>query len=337
MKILLIRFSSIGDIVLTTSPLATLRKAFPTVKIHFLTLEPFVPLLEGQPNIDQIISLEKSAKYRQLTIVGNFLNDAEYDLVIDLHNTLRSQIIRRRIRSTVVRVLKKPRWLRFKLFWLHLNHFPDCFSQRWLLHQPLKDLVDDWSQLPQTELKVSTIEQQQAADYLRACGVSGDYLVLVPGAAWKQKIWRLDYYRALIKQLEEADLGDIVVVGGAKDTICDSLAATIPELINLRGKTDLRMAMAILSRAKLVIGSDTGLVHAAEALGVRVAMILGPTSRETGGGANLPVSKTYEVSDLWCRPCSQNGKNPCYRKEQFCMTLLKPDLVWNDLRRQFAV
>jgi len=331
LKILVIRFSSIGDIVLTTSPLATIRKAFPAANIHFLTLELFVPLLEGHPHIDRIISLEKAATYWQLTTVGHFLNDAGYDLVVDLHNTLRSQIIRRRIRSTAVRVLQKPRWLRLKLFQFHLNHFPDCFSQRWLLHQPIRDFVDDWSSLPQTKLNVSAIEQRQASDYLRAHGVLNDYIVFVPGAAWKQKIWQLDYYRELMEDIRETDPGSMIVLGGAKDTICDRLAASVPELVNLRGKTDLRLAMAILSRAKSVIGSDTGLVHAAEALGVKVAMILGPTSVETGGGTNLPGSRTCQVSDLWCRPCSQNGKKPCYRKEQYCMTLLKPDLVRNNL------
>ena len=76
--------------------------------------------------------------------------------------------------------------------------------------------------------------------------------------------------------------------------------------------------MAILSLANYVIGSDTGLTHAAEALGKPVSMILGPTSRETGAGVNLKESINLE-KDLWCRPCSQNGKALCYRTNQVCM------------------
>jgi len=76
--------------------------------------------------------------------------------------------------------------------------------------------------------------------------------------------------------------------------------------------------LAILSNSAHVIGSDTGLTHAAEALRIPVSMIQGPTSRETGAGVHLVTSRNIE-KDLWCRPCSQNGKRPCYRKSQVCM------------------
>ena len=75
-----------------------------------------------------------------------------------------------------------------------------------------------------------------------------------------------------------------------------------------------------------MIGSDTGLTHAAEALGKQVYMILGPTSPETGAGVNLPGSANIET-DVWCRPCSQNGKLPCYRKTQVCMDSIMPNDV----------
>ena len=86
----------------------------------------------------------------------------------------------------------------------------------------------------------------------------------------------------------------------------------------MAGKTSLRQALAILSNSTHVIGSDTGLTHAAEALRIPVSMILGPTSKETGAGVHLENSRNIE-KNLWCRPCSQNGKRPCYRKNQVCM------------------
>ena len=84
--------------------------------------------------------------------------------------------------------------------------------------------------------------------------------------------------------------------------------------------------MAILSNAYYVIGSDTGLTHIAEALGKNVSMILGPTSSETGANVILDKSKIIK-KDIWCRPCSQNGKFPCYRQAQLCMDLIKPSDV----------
>ena len=94
----------------------------------------------------------------------------------------------------------------------------------------------------------------------------------------------------------------------------------------MTGKTDLRQAISILSLSDTVLGSDTGLVHIAEALGKSVNMILGPTAKETGGGVSLSSSKNIET-DLWCRPCSQNGKNSCYRSSQHCMNLISSDAV----------
>ena len=88
--------------------------------------------------------------------------------------------------------------------------------------------------------------------------------------------------------------------------------------------------MAILSKAYYVIGSDTGLTHIAEALGKNVSMILGPTSSETGANVILDESKIIK-KDIWCRPCSQNGKRKCYRTKQFCMDLISVNDVFQTI------
>ena len=103
-------------------------------------------------------------------------------------------------------------------------------------------------------------------------------------------------------------------------------------IIDVHGKTDLRESLAIISKAKFILGSDTGFLHAGESLGISAITILGPTSRETGAGVFLKKSRTVENSNLWCRPCSQNGSLPCYRKEQYCMTKLTPDYVMNKVK-----
>ena len=116
------------------------------------------------------------------------------------------------------------------------------------------------------------------------------------------------------------------MLGSDKDKINDYIAKLNTNVINLSGKTNLRQAMSVLSLSKVVFGSDTGLLHIAEALGITVNMILGPTSKETGGGVNQKSSKNIEV-DIWCRPCSQNGQKYCYRSKQYCMERLSSDMV----------
>ena len=79
--------------------------------------------------------------------------------------------------------------------------------------------------------------------------------------------------------------------------------------------------------------NDTGFLHAGESLGISAITILGPTSRETGAGVFSDRSYVIENKDLWCRPCSQNGSLPCYRKEQYCMTQIPPELIMNKISK----
>ena len=148
----------------------------------------------------------------------------------------------------------------------------------------------------------------------------------MPGAAWPQKQWGVAKYSEAITKIISRSNKSIVLLGGKKDKINNEIEKINNQVFNLTGKTDLRQAISILSLSDTVLGSDTGLVHIAEALGKSVNMILGPTAKETGGGVSLSSSKNIET-DLWCRPCSQNGKNSCYRSSQHCMNLISSDAV----------
>lgn len=332
LKILIIKFSSIGDIILTTSPLKSIRREYPNAQIDFLTLDVFSTLLEGHPDIDQLLVLRKTATYSEIKRTGKYLREQHYNFVVDFHNTLRAKIIRRQLRNIKTYVLKKPRWDRFKLFYFHRNDFPAGFSQFYLLHTPINHLLTKSEEHPNTYLHISNTEKKWAAQYTDQFGVSDKYVVLIPGAAWPQKRWIIENYKALIQKLHKKSIG-VVILGGKNDTICEDLSLDDPKIIDLHGMTDLRESLAIISNAHSVVGSDTGLLHGAEALSVPVVMITGPTSRETGAGANLSESIMMENNTLKCRPCSQNGKRKCYRKEQYCMTEITVDSVWNELKR----
>ena len=326
MKILFIRFSSIGDIVLTTSPLRSLKKGIPNAQIHYLTLEEYAPLLEGNSSIDRLHVLVSSASVFKLISVGNYLNHCNFDVVVDMHDSLRSKIIRNRIKSGTHYYLKKPRWKRFKLFEFHQNDFQNDFSQLTLFHSVIKDI------LPQeyhssTSLFVSENEKEEAKLLLSKNGIKGEqYLVCIPGASWRNKTWGTDSYLELFKYFMKNKF-KIILLGTEKDVICNECALENNSLINMAGKTEFRQSLAIISQAQLVIGSDTGFVHAAEALGIPAVMLLGPTSTETGAGVTRSMSKNIQLSHIWCRPCSQNGSRPCYRYEKFCMNGIQPDSV----------
>ena len=128
----------------------------------------------------------------------------------------------------------------------------------------------------------------------------------------------------------------IVILGSTNDVICDQIIKS-ENIINLKDRTTLRMAIGILKFSKHTIGSDTGLLHISEAMNTPVTMILGPTSQETGASVVLENSILIENKDLWCRPCSQNGSRPCYRKEQYCMSEIDSEKVFNSINNSIRI
>lgn len=324
-KILVIRFSSIGDIVLATSPLKTIRRAYPDAQITFLTLDTFAPLLEYHPDIDALVSISKRMSLIELWGFADHIRRKQYRHIFDLHNSIRSNLVTLRSASPVYQ-LKKPRWNRFLLFYFHHNEFASDFSTLKMYHEHLGSIWNENDDLPATLLKVSNYEQKMARDMLLDKNIFDEFITVVPGSAWTQKQWPAEKY---IETLNQLDL-PVVLLGEKKDTICFDIAKGSSSAVNLAGQTTIRQALAVLANSTYVIGSDTGLTHAAEALGKQVYMILGPTSPETGAGVNLPGSTNIET-DVWCRPCSQNGKFPCYRKTQECMDSIVPNDVLQSL------
>ncbi|MFB0515617.1 MAG: glycosyltransferase family 9 protein, partial [Candidatus Neomarinimicrobiota bacterium] len=247
----------------------------------------------------------------------------QYDLVLDLHNSLRSKIVRQYFRTAQLRVYRKPRLKRWLLFYLWLNRFAPDFSVvgEYLRYAGLS--VPEAERSPRMAVPADT-----ARETCKRFGLNHGYLACIPGAAWPQKSWLIERYIELFGQRLAGSYSQLVLLGGPQDSICDQIAASLSTemVVNLKGRTTLEDALAILSNSRLVIGSDTGLVHAGEALGVPAVMILGPTSRETGARAHHPQTVVHEVA-LWCRPCSQNGRRRCYRREQHCLTGITVDQV----------
>ena len=318
MRILVIRFSSIGDIVQSTSPLAALKTAYPDSQIDFLTLSAFKPLLAAHPHINTILSVDRTTSIKELIQYGKTINRNQYDLVVDLHGSLRSKLIRSFIHSAKKVFQKKPRWKRMLLKEFHFNTYGASYSYKQMLNQTIRELVPDTDKYPNTLLALDKAELDTNDNFLKSLGIHSSFTVIIPGAAWKFKQWNSINYSQLINELTGNNI-QVIILGSEHDNICDEIDSSHPSVINLKGKTTLRESIRIIASANNCIGSDTGLIHAAEAFGIPVISILGPTSREMGAGVQLPESKNIEDTHLWCRPCSQNGSRPCYRYRQYCM------------------
>ncbi|MEE9166225.1 MAG: glycosyltransferase family 9 protein [Candidatus Neomarinimicrobiota bacterium] len=329
-RLLILRFSSIGDIVLTTAVVEYLHRKMPGYEFHFLTLRDYGSILEGNPHLARIILVERSATVGSLRRLAMRLSDFDYDFCLDLHNSLRTKYIRWWLKNRHWLTYRKPRLNRFLLFYLHHNRFGgnyDVLSDYWAL------LNGENGERPnlRPRLYISSLEKERARLQLKSYGISGDFAAVIPSAAWRSKIWPVAGYIEVLTAIAREEKLGIVLLGGSSDSVCDDIASQVPDSVNLRGVTDLRTSLAILSCARAAIGSDTGLIHGAEALGTPVVMINGPTSRETGARVRRRNS-VMVTAHPWCQPCSKNGSRPCYRTDRFCMTGIRSDAVFTSFK-----
>ena len=331
-KILIIRMSSIGDIVLSTSFLQSVKTKFPDSKIDFLIKAEFADIMRHNPLIDDLIAFKKIDGFRGLIGLGKSLRSNNYDIVYDIHSVFRTRVLSFFLKKRLFKQIKKPRLRRFLLFYGYQNFFEKNFSHIKMYHS----LLNKTDSFPKTKLYLSNEEVEETNNYLLENGINQNYITIVPGAAWSQKQWSVDNYNSLMKRLMDSFDATIIILGATNDIICDQIIKH-DRIINLKDKTSLRMAMGILKSSQHTIGSDTGLLHISEALSTPVTMILGPTSLETGARIVLPESEIIQNKSLWCRPCSQNGSRPCYRKEQYCMSEIDSEKVFEHIKKSLAL
>ncbi len=328
-NILVLRFSSIGDIIQTTSVLNTIKKYFPRTSITYLTLSKYKPLLKNHPSIDNLLSINPKKDQTGLKKIKKIYEKNSFDLIVDLHNSLRSKLIRRKFSNIDSVYVRKPRMKRLALFLNHINRFENGFNQRSWLHDPLKNFLPTDTVYSSISLNLSKKEVQDAKNFLnKSKKNSKNYFSIIPGAAWFNKEWGIEKYISVIKLCAKKYDLIPVLVGSLEDTICFEIEKkTSLPIINLAGKTNLRESMAIIQKSLFCIGSDTGFTYAAEAFGVPTIVILGPTSKETGAGLISKNSINLHAGNLWCRPCSQNGSFPCYRDKKYCMENISTEKV----------
>jgi heptosyltransferase-2 len=296
-KILVIRFSAIGDILLTFPVVEALVHKYPSAEIHFLTKPSNEPVLDLLSNKVQPRFLQES-----LVQTAKQLRGERYDLVIDLHNNLRTFLLQV--------LLMKGSWHRFR----KLNF------QKWLF------TAFKWNTLP----KVHVVDRYAQAASVSPASVNlavsntnvleslpSHYVAWVLGATFSTKQFPLS---KLIETIERLEM-PIVLLGGEKENpLASSLQAHFPSLISYVGKTSLSEGAMVLSKAKVVVTNDTGLMHLAAFYAKPMVCIWGNTVPAFGmyPYQSAPVFHA-QVSDLSCRPCSKIGHNTCPKGHFQCM------------------
>lgn len=310
MKILLLRFSSIGDIVLTTPVIRCLKQQLPSAELHYLTKENFKNILSGNPYIDKIYTFSKSTDE-----VKSVLKKEKYDLIIDLHKNIRSAK------------------LKFSLFRKTVS-FHKINIEKWLAvntgkksYLPGKHIVDRYFDALK---KLGVKNDLKGLDYFISekdhteipSALQPGYIAFAIGAQFATKRMPADKIISLLKQIHYP----VVLLGGKEDhETAEKIILSLNKktVLNYCGKLSLGQSAFLVSKSRVVLTHDTGLMHIAAAFKKPIVSIWGNTIPEFGMYPYLPGNKdlysVHEVNGLKCRPCSKIGFQKCPNKHFDCM------------------
>ena len=319
MKILIIRFSSIGDLTQSLSLPSFIKSYVPDAEVHFVTRQDLSELVAHHPQVHQLWTLDRKEGFGGLCKLILALRKENFTHIYDAHNNLRSFFIRSFVSASYKLTRPMMRWKRFLLLNFKINKFEMPFSGQRDLIKPL----EKWG----FSFKLPPTPQLFLSDKINiGIGLPSRYVVLAPSAAYELKRWPLDYWSNLVKI--NADL-QFVVLAGAEDTFTEKLNQH-QNVINLTGKTDLMQSALVLKNSALAICNDTGLLHFAEQLGKPAIALMGPAP------FGFPCREKTKILErnLSCRPCSKHGQGPCTNKDYHaCLRNISVDEVNQHLHK----
>jgi ADP-heptose:LPS heptosyltransferase len=311
-RILIIRFSSIGDIVLTTPVIRCLKKQWKgKLEIHFLTKRNFAGVLQANPHIDHTHVIEN--KVDEVTSELKALN---FDYVIDLHNNIRTKQVKSRLgtKSFTFKKLNVKKWL---LVNLKLNSMPPVhIVDRYLETVSALGIVNDGKGLDHFIPDSESIELTSLPESHRH-----GYIAWAIGGAHATKMLPIEKVIGIAKAVQKP----VVLLGGPGDVANGKAIAEASgaHVFNGCGKFSIHQSALLIKGAHKVLTNDTGMMHIAAAFKKDILSFWGNTVPEFGMHPYLPQgegsSKMMQVDNLNCRPCSKIGYKECPKKHFKCM------------------
>lgn len=326
MKILVIRFSSIGDIVLTTPVLRALKLQRPDIEVHYLTKKGFTPILNANPYIDKLITFDKHYKEKL-----SDLKKEEYDHVIDLHNNFRTLKLKM--------ALGRPS-----------TSFPKLNVRKWMLVRFKKVKMPELHVVERYFKAVATLgvendngacefylTEQDKVDTMSSFVLHPkQYITVAVGAQYATKRMSAE---KIIEVLQKISIPAVLCGGPMDREFADEIIAALPgmKIENACGGYTLGQSASIVAQSAALLTNDTGLMHIATCFQVPIVSVWGNTVPELGMYPYYPNNKELftiqEVKDLSCRPCSKIGYQKCPKGHFNCMVLQNSEAIANDLKR----
>ena len=319
-KILIIRFSSIGDIVLTTPVIRCLKSQLPGLELHYLTKKQFLPILEPNPYINKVWGYDRN--FRDLVPQ---LKSQGFDYVVDLHKNYRSVFVKRQLQvaSASFPKLNLQKWVtvHFKMNVMPDIHIVDRYFKA---VKPLGILNDARG----LDYFIPAGDEVSLAG-LPATHKKGFYAIVI-GGKHNTKIFPPEKIVEVCKKLSQP----VVLLGGKEDRergeqIAERAGTPI---YNSCGLYNINQSASLIRQSRAVLTNDTGLMHIAAAFGKHMVSVWGNTIPAFGMYPYLPAehrdhSMIAEVRALSCRPCSKLGFKQCPKKHFHCMLLIDTDPI----------
>ncbi len=309
-RVLVVRFSSLGDVVLTTPLLRAIRARHPGADLTFVVQSRYADLLAGNPAVARVVGRAPREATGELT---RRLLPNDYDVRIDLQDSLRSRRLRRRL-GGAWGVVDRRRAARLALIWLGLDTYGPRVpvAERYFGAAGALDVRPDGE--PAEVFPTP-------ADAARAAAIAPEGAVaLAPGARWASKRWPPERWRALADRLLARGRAVVAVGSGEERALLQD-----PRIVDAFG-LPLGATAALLRRASVVVANDSGLLHLATAVRRRVVALVGPT---VGAFGYFPYGVPAEIIErpLPCRPCTAAGSDHCPLSHHRCMIEIEPDAV----------
>lgn len=335
-KTLIIRFSSVGDIVLSSPLIRALRRKEPDGQIDFLVKDAYADLVRHNPNITHVLSFPSDGNAADLLVLRRKIMAERYDRILDIHDSLRSRIVS--IGGGDVRRINKRKLARFILvhckrdFYSFFGGSPGV-ADRYL--ETVEDLgiANDDDGL---DLFLPPEATAAARHIIDASGIDPHlpFIGVCPSARHFTKMWPPERYAMAASRLAEQFHAGVLLLGAHDERnrcvmIADAIRQSSPAVhtIVAAGRTVLSETAALMDACMLVLTNDTGLMHIAVARKRPVVAVFGSTTRQLGF---FPVGRNacvVERPSLNCRPCSHIGRKECPLGHFHCMLDIEPDAV----------
>lgn len=326
-KILVIRFSSIGDIVLTTPVIRCLKKQIQDVEIHVLTKKKFSNLYKTNPYVDKVFEYDDSLK-RNI----QELRQENYDFVVDLQKNKRSVRVTRALHCPHAS-FPKLNFRKFLLSTFKINIMPDVhIVDRYFKAVEKLGVKNDYQGL---DFFISEKNNYSITELPEE--FQNGYHAFVIGGTYKTKILPAVKVAEVIKKTNDP----VVLLGGPDDVErAEEILAAVSSkptvsVVNLVGKINLEQSASIVKNAKSVLTNDTGLMHIAAAFHKNIVSVWGNTVPELGMYPYLPKEPgrchVVECKDVRCRPCSKLGFKECPKKHFRCMMEVSVECIVESL------